>query len=327
MTRALFLLLGLLGLCGLGCVGQGPGPDVGSLSLALQQTAQSGEVYRLHGATLSIAGTEQHTLTPDPDETTLAVELLVGDYTLTLEPDYALQRRDGDTWVDVAATLLSDNPQSFAIAGGETTSLALRFALEGEPDVELSAGELAVTLEVEEQTPSGECAPRLVINELDYDQDGADTADFAELFNAGDCALDTAGVTLALINGGTADAPSYRNVDLTLVGPSIAPGQYVIVGPPGLAASLPADSALIAIESFSIQNGSPDGLRLEQVGTVLDALTYGGVIANTTETASAASDVGAGSLGRCADGHDTGDGSVDFASLEAPTPGAPNACP
>ena len=324
MTRGLFLVLGL---CGLGCVGQGPGPDVGSLALALQQTAASGDVYRLHAATLSIAGSEQHTLMPDPDETTLEVELPVGDYTLTLEPGYALQRRDGDTWVDVTATLLSDNPQAFAIAGGETTTLALRFALEGEPDVELSAGELAVTLEVEEQAPAGECAPRLVINELDYDQEGADTADFAELFNAGDCALDTAGVTLALINGGVADAPSYRNVDLTLAGPSVAPGQYVVVGPPGLAASLPAGAALIAIESFSIQNGSPDGLRLEQAGSVLDALTYGGVIASTTETASAPADVGAGSLGRCPDGHDTDDGSLDFESLEAPTPGAANACP
>jgi len=326
MTRGLCWVLGLCGL-GLGCVGQGPGPEVGSLSLALQQHAANGETYRLSGATLALAGAEERTVMPDADETTLEVELSVGDYTLTLQPGYALQRRDGEAWVDVAATLLSDNPQSFAIAGGETTTLALRFALEGEPDVELTAGALEVTLEVHESAPQRECAPRLVINELDYDQEGADTADFAELFNAGDCALDTAGVTLSLINGGAVDAPSYRNVDLTLAGASVAPGQYVVVGPPGLAASLPVGAALIAIESFSIQNGSPDGLRLEQAGASLDALSYGGVIAGTTENASAPSDPGAGSLGRCPDGHDTDDGSADFVVLATPTPGAVNACP
>lgn len=324
MTRGLFLVLGL---CGLGCVAEGPAPDVGSLSIALHQSARSGEVYRLSGATLVIAGAEEHTLVPDPDETTLEVELLVGDYTLALEPGYALQRKDGDAWVDVAATLLSDNPQSFTIEGGELTALALRFALDGEPEVELTAGSLAVTLEVQEPAPPSECAPRLVINELDYDQEGTDTADFAELFNAGDCALDTAGVALVLINGGVVDAPSYKTVDLALAGPSVAPGQYLVVGRPELSASLPTGATLIAIESFAIQNGSPDGLRLEQAGAPLDALSYGGVIAGTTETASAPSDVGAGSLERCPDGQDTDDGSLDFAFQETPTPGAPNACP
>ena len=326
MTRGLFWMLGL---CGLGCVGQAPeaAKDVGSLSLPLQQSV-NGELYRLSGATLAITGAEEHTLEPAPDDTTLQLELSSGDYALELQAGYALERQDGDAWVEVAATLVSDNPLPFVIQGGETTALALRFALDGGPDTEPALGALEVTLEVEPAGSSpGGCAPRLVINELDYDQEGTDTADFAELYNAGDCTLDTAGVVLALINGGAVDAPSYRDVDLTQAGASIAPGQFVVVGRPELAASMPVDTALIAIETFAIQNGSPDGLRLSQADALLDAVTYGGVIEGVTETASTPADGGSGSLGRCPDGLDTGDGSADFAFHATPTPGAPNACP
>lgn len=325
-------LCGLLALCGMGCVGQGPGQDVGSLSLSLSQTVASGEVYRLSGATLDITGTEARTVEPGLDEARLQLELLVGPYALMLQPGYALQRQDGAEWVDVTATLQSDNPQAFVIEGGAVTTVALRFSLDGESEVELRAGALEVTLQVEqevEQQANGEdgCAPRLVINELDYDQEGTDTADFVELYNAGDCAFDTAGVVLALINGGTAEAASYRNVELSLAGASVAPGQYVVVGRPGLAAVLPAGVALIAYDTFAIQNGSPDGLVLSQAGAPLDALSYGGVIAGVTETASTPADVGSGSLGRCPDGTDTDDGSADFAFHATPTPGAANACP
>jgi hypothetical protein len=318
----------MLALCGLGCVGQGPGADVGSLSLALQQSTPSGDVYRLTGVTLVLTGAEEQTVMPEPDEATLQLELTVGDYALELQPGHVLQRQEGSAWVDVAATLRSDNPQPFAIAGGAVTTLALRFSLDAGPDVELTVGELSVTLEVEvaEAEPGG-CAPRLVINELDYDQVGADTADFVELLNAGDCAFDTAGVVLSLINGGVAEAPSYRNVDLTLAGPSVAVGQYVVVGRSELLASMPADAVLIAIETFALQNGPSDGARLMQGDVSLDALSYGGVIEGVTETASAPADGGAGSLGRCPDGRDTDDGSLDFALHGAPTPGAPNACP
>jgi hypothetical protein len=77
----------------------------------------------------------------------------------------------------------------------------------------------------------------------------------------------------------------------------------------------------------ALQNGPSDGARLMQGDVSLDALSYGGVIEGVTETASAPADGGAGSLGRCPDGRDTDDGSLDFALHGAPTPGAPNACP
>lgn len=318
----------MLALCGVGCVGQ-EAPEVGSLSLALRHDAASGEVYRLSGATLQITGAEQHTLMPEADEARMELALVPGDYALMLQPGYALQRQDGASWVDVTATLLGDNPQPFAITAGEVTQVALRFALDGAPDVEL-AGSLEVLLEVEEAGAAGqgggdECAPRLVINELDYDQEGTDTSDFAELYNAGDCALDTAGVVLSLINGGVAEAPSYEEVDLALAGASLGAGQHVVVGRPTLV--VPAGATLIAIEGFSIQNGSPDGLRLTRDGELLDSLSYGGVITGVTESTSTHADSGAGSLGRCPDGTDTDDGAADFGFHTTPTPGASNACP
>jgi hypothetical protein len=324
MTRGLFLIVGL---CGMGCVGQGPGPGVGALSVALQESTASGELYRLSGATLSITGAEEHTVEPAADEATLELELAAGNYALSLEPGYGLQREEGGSWVDVEATLISDNPQAFVIEDGVVTRLALRFALDGGPDVDLALGTLEVSLEVQPASDGEGCASRLVINEIDYDQEGTDVADFAELYNAGSCALDTAGVVLSLINGGVAEAPSYQEVDVSMAGASIAAGQFVVVGRPELAASLPADIALIGITSFAIQNGSPDGLRLAHGDVLLDALTYGGVIAGVTEGASTPADSGAGSLGRCPDGLDSGDGSVDFAFHGTPTPGAANACP
>jgi hypothetical protein len=251
----------------------------------------------------------------------------VGDYALSLEPGYVLQRQDGADWTDVSATLLSDNPQAFSITGGAVTSVALRFALDGETPVELTSGALEVQLAVEPPGSSGGCAPRLVINELDYDQEGTDTADFAELYNAGSCPIDTAGLSLVLLNGGTAGAPAYATIDLAGAGASIAAGGYVVVGRPTLAASMPAGAALIGGDTFSIQNGNPDALRIEQNGSVLDALSYGGAIAGVTEGQSAPSDSGAGSLGRCPDGQDVGDNGADFAFQPTPTPGAPNACP
>jgi hypothetical protein len=326
MTRGLFLIVGL---CGMGCVGQGPGPGqgVGALSVALQQSTASGDLYRLSGATLSITGAEEHTVDPDPDAATMELELSTGSYALALEPGYALQREEDGSWVDVEATLISDNPQPFVIEAGAVTMLALRFALDGGPDVDPAVGTLEVSLEVEPASEGEGCTPRLVINEVDYDQEGTDVADFAELYNAGTCALDTEGVMLSLINGGVAEAPSYDEVDLSLAGASIEAGQYVVVGRPELAPSLPAGIALIGITSFAIQNGSPDGLRLAHGDTLLDALTYGGVIAGVSEGASTPADSGAGSLGRCPDGLDSGDGSVDFAFHATPTPGTANACP
>ncbi len=58
----------------------------------------------------------------------------------------------------------------------------------------------------------GEPLPEIVINELDADQDGTDTAEFVELYDGGDGNTDLTGLVLVLFNG--SDDASYESFDL-----------------------------------------------------------------------------------------------------------------
>lgn len=53
----------------------------------------------------------------------------------------------------------------------------------------------------------------LVINEIDYDQAGTDTAEFIELFNTGVSTVSLDNYSIMLING--TNSSSYRNIDLS----------------------------------------------------------------------------------------------------------------
>jgi hypothetical protein len=74
-----------------------------------------------------------------------------------------------------------------------------------------------------------------------------------------------------------------------------------------------------------IQNGAPDGLALYSMSTLIDSMSYEGLISGITEGSSAPADVttGIASLSRWPNGSDTGNNSVDFV-LAAVTPGAAN---
>jgi hypothetical protein len=173
----------------------------------------------------------------------------------------------------------------------------------------------AVTLSCRaEQDPHA--LPRLVVNEVDYDQVGADTAGFVELLNAGRGTADLGGLALVLVDGAT--ATEYQRV--------------------------PLSGALLAEEFLAIsidaQNGSPDGVALYDTvaNVVLDALSYEGQIERATIGASvfnlvdgtalpptvADSNTVAGSLARLPNGGDTGDDATDWAFTNLPTPGSPN---
>ena len=93
----------------------------------------------------------------------------------------------------------------------------------------------------------------LVINEVDYDQVGADsdTAGFVEIKNVGDTAATLDGVALVFVNGG--DSTEYFRSNLT---GTLAPGAYTVV-------------------AKDAQNGAPDGLALIDTtsGDLLDALS------------------------------------------------------
>lgn len=159
-------------------------------------------------------------------------------------------------------------------------------------------------------------AVRLVINEVDYDQVGADTGGFVEIANTGsaDAVLD--GIALVLVNGG--DNTEYDRESLT---GTLAAGAKLVV-------------------SVDPQNGAPDGLALLDTGAnvLLDALSYEGAItAATIGTGSfnlvegtmlpvdvADSNTVEGSLIRSPDETDSDNAASDWAFTTTPTPGAAN---
>ena len=111
----------------------------------------------------------------------------------------------------------------------------------------------------------------VVINEIDYDQPGTDTAEFIELFNSGSSIISLDNYSIDLINGSTSS--SYRNIDLT--GFSINAGSYFVVC---------SNASLVANCNYSFtssngwfQNGAPDAVALYESTNLLDALSYEGM--------------------------------------------------
>jgi hypothetical protein len=159
-------------------------------------------------------------------------------------------------------------------------------------------------------------AAKLVINEVDYDQVGADTDGFVEIKNTGTTAVTLTGFALVLVDGG--DSEEYRRHALT---GSIEPGAYLVV-------------------ATDAQNGAPDGIAIVDTasGALVDALSYEGAISAAkigTQTHNlvegtllpitvADSNTVAGSLVRNPDGKDTNDAAADWAFTKTLTRGATN---
>jgi hypothetical protein len=168
---------------------------------------------------------------------------------------------------------------------------------------------------------ANDCAgPKLVINEVDYDQPGTDGAEFLELKNTSTAAADLDPYVLEFVNGSSGAV--YSPVDLPAV--SLAGGDYfVICANAATTANCDLD---VSPDSNLIQNGAPDGLRLMLAGAAVDAVSYEGDTAGATEgSGGGLEDVGEQGLSRCPDGEDTDVNNADF-SLRDITPGAENAC-
>jgi hypothetical protein len=160
----------------------------------------------------------------------------------------------------------------------------------------------------------------LVINEIDYDQSGTDSAEFIELFNNGSGSLVLDGYRLDLING--ADVSVYSSIDLS--GMNISPMSYFVIC--GDSITVANCNLGVSPATNLIQNGAPDGVALFNGNVLLDSMTYEGTIAAYTEgvaTTVVDSNLFAMSLARIPDGVDTNDNSDDFAS-GCLTPGSPN---
>jgi hypothetical protein len=161
-----------------------------------------------------------------------------------------------------------------------------------------------------------EAPPQPILNEVDYDQPGADTGGFVELYNAGRGTADLGGLALVLVDGGT--NAEYETIPLS---GALLPGEFRVV---------PVDP----------DDGAPDGVALFDAveGRLLDALSYEGEIRDAAigacrydlvegtplPAAVADSDTVAGSLSRLPSGSDTDDAAADWAFTRRPTPGDVN---
>lgn len=165
-------------------------------------------------------------------------------------------------------------------------------------------------------------ATHLVINEIDYDMTGADTAEFVEIHNPTSAVIDLTGMSLVQVNG-IASPVEYGRVALT---GSLAAGGYLLVA--GMGSTVVAPFALPDV----LQNG-PDGVLLLGPAGVIDAAMYEGTITSVTlmggasvtitESASIGEEGAGNGLSRRPNGCDRDTPAMDW--MVAPlTPGAAN---
>ena len=180
---------------------------------------------------------------------------------------------------------------------------------------------------------------KLVINEVDYDQPGTDTAEYIELFVTGEMPLVLAGLTFEFWNG--SGVPILYNsspYDLAVNDQSVTtlnPGAYYIIAPPAVTAAVQGACPLCVTKTITpttnlVQNGPNDALRIMNGVTAVDGLHYAGSLAGYGEGSAGPTDPGTTgndniSIGRCPNGADTDDNGADFLVMPS-TPGAANTC-
>ncbi|HHJ35500.1 MAG TPA: lamin tail domain-containing protein [Gammaproteobacteria bacterium] len=160
----------------------------------------------------------------------------------------------------------------------------------------------------------------IVINEFDYDQAGADTAEFIELFNTGDLITSLDNYSIDLING--LNSSAYRSIDLT--GFSIGGSDYFVVC--GDASQVLNCDYSFTSTSGWLQNGAPDAIALFENASLLDSISYEGFLALQTEgDALTIKDNNSTtvSISRIIDGMDSNNNAFDF-ELGCLTPGSQN---
>ncbi|MGK0358487.1 MAG: hypothetical protein ACI9U2_000776 [Bradymonadia bacterium] len=252
------------------------------------------------------------TLTP------AAIEVLPGaefELTLTADVPAPFMFNDADDF---------DFEPMFVDGAFSATVTLIAPMQEGDYRATIEAGDLSTTALITVSVqPAG---ADLVINEIDYDQEGGDSAEYAEIYNPTGVAIPLAGVVFEGINGSNGDV--YGSYNLSDAGAELAPGAFLILGNAAVLVALPEGVLRIELPNNGLQNGAPDGVRIMRGGEFVDGLSYEGAMDGVTEGTALPDDVfdpGEGSLSRCPDGADSGDNAADF-SLRDSTPGVENAC-
>jgi hypothetical protein len=180
-------------------------------------------------------------------------------------------------------------------------------------------------------------AGTLVINEVDYDNVGTDTAEFVEIYNGMSSSASLTNLALVFIDG--ANNTEYLRVNLS---GSLAAHAYLVAASSNVTVAAGATVLYFTNASNNIQNGSPDGVALIDIANhkLIDALSYEGsitmvningvvgtlsLVEGTVLSATVAdSNTINSSLIRAPNGQDTDDASSDWKFTTTPTPGAAN---
>jgi hypothetical protein len=173
----------------------------------------------------------------------------------------------------------------------------------------------------------------LVINELDYDNIGADADEFIEIYNAGIGPIDLDGLAFIRVNG--ADGTVYGGATGIQLTGTLDADSYLVIASATVVVDPGATNVLL---SGNIQNGNPDAVALYDANhqVVIDALAYGGAVESavidgltfdlTPAAATTALDSNsqAVSLIRFPNGSDTNNDVTDWSATTIITPGADN---
>ena len=274
------------------------------------------------------------TVTLSPADTAVAPNGTV-TYTVTLD----VPAPAGGTTVNLAV-----NPTTAGTLPASVTVAANQVSQTFTYTDAATTGTATVTATLGSSTSSGTVtvstgANHLVINEVDYDNAGTDTAEFIEIFNPSPSVQSLAGISVMLVNG--ADSTVYDTIDLTSAG-SLPSHGYLVIAGANVTVNAPAMKLDPGWSSNQIQNGAPDGIALVDTSgpTLIDALSYEGSItmaqltgfANPVSlvegtplaTTVADSNTTDGSLCRSPNGQDTDDANADWKFCAAPSAGTAN---
>ena len=147
---ALSLLVG----ASVGCKNHPSPPATGRAQFELTTTV-AGVEYQLRDARFQIGPPANLTLMSSPSDPALDVDLVAGDYQVTLLPGWQMRRRMAmGAFQDVRAVLLHAPTQPFTIIAGQTTSILYRFGV-GPEFIEFGRGRGRISIQVQDRLDAG----------------------------------------------------------------------------------------------------------------------------------------------------------------------------
>ena len=137
-------------------------PD-GDLRMGVVGQDDNGLYYRLRDATFQVVGPDSLTVSTEFNPTVDVFELTLaaGPYDVELEDGWRLERWDPitDSTLDVAATLVSENPASTVVSGSETAGVVFVFDVPDAGPVVLGDGDLTIDIDVNVNPTQVACDP------------------------------------------------------------------------------------------------------------------------------------------------------------------------